>query len=201
MQTVDAFIASYIPRWEGSPGHYLSVDPNDSGNWSSGTKGVGALIGSNYGVTYRTLKAYRGRDVTAADMKALTLAEACAIAKALFYVGPHLDRLAWNRVTASLLDFIWGTGADAGVKTFQNMLDVQQDGVIGVGGETAKAFAAMIEVRGEEFTAGAWWQMRETYYEALVARRPSDGIYLKGWDNRSAWFAPGQVENWWGRAA
>lgn len=200
MQTVDQFIATYIPRWEGAPGHYLSVDPNDAGNWSSGTKHVGELIGSNYGVTYKTLKAYRGREVTAADMAALTLQEACAIAKALFYTGPHLDRLVWNRVTASVLDFCWGAGPGSGIKLLQDMLDVTQDGVIGVGGATARAFSAMIEVRGETFTAGAWWALREHYYEDLCCRRPSDSVYLKGWDNRSAWFVPGQIEGWWDKA-
>ena len=132
MQTADAFIASYIPRWEGAPGHYLSVDPNDAGNWSSGTKHVGTLIGSNYGVTYRTLKAYRGREVTAADMKALTLGGGLRDRQ-----GAVLRRPASRSARMEPGDrqpcstSVGARAPDAAIKTLQNMLDVTQDGVIG----------------------------------------------------------------------
>ena len=56
MMNIDQFVADYIRRWEGG----MSRHPNDAGNWSTGQKGVGVLLGSNYGVTGRTLAAYRG---------------------------------------------------------------------------------------------------------------------------------------------
>lgn len=197
MMTVDQFVADYIRRWEGG----MSRHPNDAGNWSTGQKGVGVLLGSNYGVTGRTLAAYRGvrvETLTMADIERLPFAEACAIAKKLFYSDVRLDRLAWSRVTASLLDFGWGAGPVAAIKRMQDLLDCATDGVIGRGGETATAFAKRL-ARGEEFLAGAWWAMREEYYEDLVLRRPSDAMYLKGWDNRSDYFTPGHAEGWWVR--
>lgn len=196
--TPGAFISDYIKRWEGG----LSVDPNDNGNWflfgaPAQVRNQGELVGSKYGVTGATLSAYRGvRKITATDMAKLTLEEACDIALKLFYCEPGLDRLAWNRVTASVLDFGWGAGPVTAKKLLQNLLDTTQDGAIGVGGETSRAYAKLL-AKGEEFVAGAWWAMREAFYERLTERRPSDGIYLKGWDNRSRYFTPGDVEGWW----
>jgi lysozyme family protein len=197
MIAFDAFAAGYITRWEGG----LSLDANDAGNWSTGQKGKGQLLGSKYGVTGRALAAYRGKAVTKADIANLTLAEACAVARKLFYADPGLANLPWNRVTASIVDFGWGAGPVAAKKLVQDMVDVAQDGVIGVNGLTARTYGAWVDVHGEATAAGAWWALREKFYEDLVARRPSDGIYLRGWDNRSRWFLPGQVEKWWEKAA
>ena len=196
--TPEIFIADYIKRWEGG----LSLDPNDNGNWflygaKAQKKGQGIFVGSKYGVTGATLSAYRGkRSITAAEMAALSLEEACDIALKLFYSGPGLDRLSWNRVTASVLDFGWGAGPVASIKLLQDLLDCGVDGKISAGGETSRAFAKVL-AKGEEFLAGAWWAMREEFYEDLVARRPSDAIYLKGWDNRSRYFTPADPEGWW----
>ena len=99
-------------------------------------------------------------------------------------------------MTASVLDFGWGAGPATSVKMLQDLLDVDQDAKIGP--KTIAAYDALL-AQGETFAAGAWWAMREGYYEALVARRPSHGIYLKGWDNRSRYFTP--VSEWWARAA
>jgi len=192
------FASDYIKRWEGG----LSLDPNDNGNWfkpgaSAQKRGQGALVGSKFGVTGATLAAYRGvRTVSAADIAALTLKDAGAIALKLFHTGPGLHHLAWNRVSASVLDFGWGAGPVTSIRMLQDMLDVTVDGKIGPGGETARAFATFV-AKGETFAAGAWWARREEYYEALVSRRPSDGIYLKGWDNRSRYFTPGDPGGWW----
>lgn len=198
---VDGFIADYIRRWEGG----MSRHPNDAGNWSSGTKGVGALLGSNFGVTGRTLAAYRKVPVASlkmADIERMSFAEACAIAKKLFFTDVGLHNLVWNQLTASILDFGWGAGPATSVKMLQDLLDRPViDGRVDPNGGTAKAFAAECGAKGVEFMAGAWWAMREEYYEDLVVRRPSDAMYLNGWDNRSDYFTPGHPEGWWARFA
>ena len=209
MISVDQMIVGGITRWEGSPAKgYLSLDPNDNGNWylpgaAAQKKGQGQLVGSNYGVTGATLATWLGRpNVSPADIKNITLATATAIARKLFYADPGLRCPDWNRVTASILDFGWGAGPGAAIKLLQDLLDVKQDGSIqSATGETATAYHAFVARKGEAFTAGAWWATREEYYEELVVRRPSDGIYLAGWDNRSDWFTPGHTEGWWDRSA
>lgn len=208
MIPVDQFIPSYVGRWEGRPGHYYSADPNDNGNWflfgaKAQKKGQGVFVGSNYGVTGATYAQMHGLTaVTADQIKAITLADAAQISRTLFYDRPGLRFLDWNHVTASVLDFGWGAGPGGAIGLLQNMLDVGKDGKIGSAtGETATAFRAFVAKHGEEFAAGAWWDKREQYYEDLVVRRPSDAIYLGGWDNRSDWFTPGNSEGWWQKAA
>lgn len=195
--TPSQFIVDYQPRWEGG----LSVDPNDAGNWSTGVKGQGVLVGSNHGVTPRVLSAYRGgKPVTMADMKALTAKEAGDIALKMFYYEPGLDRLPWNRVTASVMDFGYNAGPGRAVRILQDLIDAPTiDGIISPGGSTQKLYTQAIQTKGEAFMAGAWWAMREEYYEDLVKAKPSNGIYLKGWDNRSDYFTPGHKEGWWNR--
>lgn len=196
--TPEQFVADFKPRWEGG----MSVNPNDAGNWSTGTKGVGVLIGSNHGITGRVLAAHRGVPIGAITqnvMKALTAKEAADIAVGMFYKQPKLDSLVWNRVTASIFDFGYNAGPTASIRLLQDMLDVGADGKLSAGGETAKAYEAFVKKHGEEFTAGAWWAKREEFYEDLVTRRPSDVMYLKGWDNRSDYYTPGHTEGWWKR--
>lgn len=181
----------------------MSRDPNDAGNWSSGTKGQGTLLGSNIGITGRVLAAFRGVDVsklTMNDMINLKQAEASAIAMKLFYKDVGLDLLPWNPVTASVMDFGFNAGPTRAIRLLQDLLDCKSvDGKIGANGETVKAFTSFCQTKGLEFAAGAWWSKREEYYEDLVAAKPSNGIYLNGWDNRSDYFTPGHTEGWWNR--
>lgn len=196
--TPTQFIAEFKKRWEGG----MSRDPNDAGNWSTGVKGKGKLLGSNHGVTGRVLAAYRGVKVETlkmSDMEKLTSEEAGKIALKLFYQDTGLANLPWNRVTASVMDLGYNAGPTTAIKLLQRLLDVNQDGKISPNGETATAFKKMLGTKGEVFTAGAWWAMREEFYEDLVARRPSNSIYLKGWDNRSDYYTPGHKEGWWSR--
>lgn len=196
--TPQQFVSDYIPRWEGG----MSKDPNDAGNWSEGKKGVGTLLGSNHGITGRTLAAYRKVPLSSlkmSDIQNLTLDEAVKIALKLFYADVGLDKLEWNKVTASVMDFGWTAGPQRAIKLLQDVLDCNMDGAISANGETAKAFSRQMAAKGTEFMAGAWWATREEYYETLVANRPSDGMYLKGWDNRSDYFTPNHKEGWWKR--
>lgn len=60
-------------------------NPDDPGNWSSGKRGVGRLIGTNHGIAAPTLEAYRRRPVTPSEMQALTKAEAEMILRANYW--------------------------------------------------------------------------------------------------------------------
>lgn len=198
MMNVNDFILGYQTRWEGK----MSRDANDAGNWSSGKKGLGTLVGSNIGITATPLAAYRKvplASITMADMAKLTQAEAGQIALSLYYTAPGFNLLPWNPVTASVMDFGFNAGPGRAIRVLQDLLNCKDvDGKIGAGGETVKLFAAFC-AKSLEFAAGAWWAMREEFYEDLVASKPSNGIYLNGWDNRSDYFTPGHSEGWWNR--
>lgn len=198
-----AFARGFITRWEDGnstdPARTHSKDPVDAGNWTGGKHGLGALVGSNHGVTAAALALHRHvppATITTAAMHALTLDEAAEIALAHYYRAPGLDGLPWNRVTASIFDFGWGAGPVTAIKRLQDTLLLDRDGCIGPA--TARAFAAWVG-KGEMAAAQAWAAARLDYYERIIAARPANAKYRNGWANRTRFFLSGHVENWWGK--
>lgn len=194
MKTPFDFAKGYISRWEG----VYSGDPDDNGNWTGAKKGLGALVGSQYGVTPAAIAGLRKIPVsscTVAVIKSITLDEAAKLALDRYYLAPRLDLLPWNAVTASVMDFGWGAGPAQAIKLLQRMLDVGDDGVLGPA--TAGAYRALLGVQGEVFVAGAWWTIRDSFYELIIGNTPTNAKYEKGWDNRSRYFTPGDREGWW----
>lgn len=85
---------------------------------------------TNLGVTLATLRAWRKRPVSKADVKALGKTEATAIYKAQYW-----DKVAGDQLPAGLdyamFDFGINSGPSRAVKFLQRILDVKVDGVIG----------------------------------------------------------------------
>ena len=116
-------------------------DRNDSGNWSTGHAGVGILIGTNRGVTAPVLAEWRAHPVTAADMQALTVAEATAIYAARYWNPIRGDDLPPG-VNQTGLDLQINAGSN-GARCLQRaagLTGVDVDGWIGA--ETLAAIAA-----------------------------------------------------------
>ncbi len=198
------FARDYIFRWEdgkqSDPARTHSMVAADPGNWSGGQVNKGVLIGSNHGVTPMALAVHRKVPVSAitvAVMHALTIDEAAGIALDNFYFAPRLDLLTWSAPAAIVMDAGWGMGTVQAIKLVQRMLDVSPDGQLGQA--TAAPFNALLTKTGPEFVAGALWTIRDTFYEQLIAAKPSLGQFQRGWDNRSAYFTPGDPEGWWAR--
>lgn len=86
---------------------------------------------TNLGVTQATLRAWRKKPVTKADVKALTHDEATAIYKAQYW-----DKVAGDQLPAGLdyamFDFGINSGPRRAVEFLQRILGVKVDGVIGV---------------------------------------------------------------------
>lgn len=200
------FARDFIVRWEdggsSDPAKTHSMDRTDPGNWSTGKQGQGQLIGSNHGVTPAVLAAHRKLSVLSISydvMHALTVDEAATIALDRFYYAPKLDLLTWGPTTASLMDFGWGAGPAQAIKLAQRLVDVADDGMLGP--VSAKAWNGFLAQVGEPFAAGAWWQVRNTFYDTIIAANGSLAKYRNGWRNRSRYYAPGHPEGWWARFA
>lgn len=180
------FIQGYIQTHEG----VLSLDRDDTGNWSHGV-----LVGSKFGVTGDVLAKYRGvPSVTAAQMAALTLDEAVRIGVKLFYQAPHFDLLPWEQCVASVVDMGWGSGPGQAIKLLQRMVGANDDGALG--GYTARAYRDYVANHGLEATAYAYAKVRNAFYDSIIAVRPTNAKYRNGWRNRTASFLPGTP--WWG---
>lgn len=199
------FAVAFIRRWEDGnsddPVKTHSLDPDDSGNWTGAAIGVGALVGSQHGVTPQALATYRRAPVatiTKSVMRALSREEAADIALANYYRAPGLHRLPWNIVTASLFDFGWGAGPKTGVMRLQDMIDAPiMDGIITPGGATVRLYSALCQQQPIEFVAGLFSAIRDRFYEDVIRAKPVKSKYEKGWDNRTRWFTPGDAEGFW----
>lgn len=200
--TPATFIKGYIRDHEGG----LSLNAADNGNWYDPARykhglpqqrRVGMLVGSNFGTTAYALANYTGRtNITAADIKAITLDTATAIGLALYFKAPGFDRLVWNRVTASILDKAWGSGPGSAARMMQRMIGVLADGNIGP--KTVAAFGAFIAANGEEGAARKWADVRLSFDQALTTNagpNDPDKVFLNGWNNRTNSFLPGTP--WW----
>jgi len=188
----DDFFRDYISTWEGG----LSLDPDDAGNWFGANGCAPVLIGSKYGVTGAALAAFRDcRTITARDIACLTIDEAVRIGIRLYYDRPHIDRLPWDPVIASLVDFGWGAGPGQAIRLLQRMIKVVDDGRIGP--FTIAAYQKYIASYGVTETARHWRAARDDFYRLVATKRPINAKYLRGWTRRSAYFAPGSA--WWKR--
>lgn len=209
MMTPHAFAKDFIFRWEDGkqidPVKTHSMDPDDSGNWTGAKIGVGNLVGSQHGVTPAVLAGHRGvaaKAITKDIMRALTMDEAADIALVRFYRGPNLHRLTWGPATASLFDMGWGTGPTQAIKLAQRMVDAPvDDGVITPLGATERLWNALASSQPAEFMAGAFWSVRDAFYDLIIEQNPVKKKYANGWDNRSDYFTPGHPEGWWARFA
>lgn len=94
---------------------------------------------TKYGITQRTLKAWRGKPVSIADVKALTLDEASRILKAQYW-GPVRGDALPSGLDHAMFDFAVNSGPAQAAKILQRILGVAADGVIGA--RTLQAVAA-----------------------------------------------------------
>lgn len=103
------FLTAY-KKTVGYEGSTLDLDSNDSGNWTSGTVGVGELAGTKFGVTPLDFKKVYGRTATRADMSALTQAQAQSIFKKLYWDPIHGDQINVQHFADEIFDINVNTG-------------------------------------------------------------------------------------------
>lgn len=85
---------------------------------------------TKYGITHKTLSAWRGKTATKADVKALTKQEATAIYRAQYWRPIRGDDLPAG-VDYALFDFAINSGPARAVKTLQRIVGVPADGIMG----------------------------------------------------------------------
>ena len=139
-------------------------DPNDSGG------------ATNKGVTLATYRKYKVESASVDDLKVITDEDWTTIFKTMYWDKCRADEIASQAVANLLVDWYWMSGPTA-VRRVQRLVGVQTDGIIG-----PKSIAA-INIKGEGLAQDIY-DDRRCFYEEIVARRPSQRKFLRGWLNR-----------------
>jgi lysozyme family protein len=86
---------------------------------------------TNFGITLRTLSGWRGRPVTAADVKALQRSEVGAIYRRQYWTPIRGDELPPG-LDLALFDYAVNSGPGRAVRDLQRAIKVTADGVLGL---------------------------------------------------------------------
>jgi lysozyme family protein len=134
---------------------------------------------TKYGVTQKTLSAYRGYPVTAAAVEALSKAEAHSLYLAMFWEEPGFDSL---NIPTILTEMIFDAGVHHGpgtaVKILQHAVGTKRDGDLG-----PKTYAATQD-QEPEMLAARFMGARVEYIGKIITRDPTQAVFAHGWMSR-----------------
>ena len=145
-------------------GGYVN-DPLDSGGRT------------NLGVTQRVWEEFVGHPVTEADMKALTPEKVAPMYKMKYFNPSYCEKLP-KGLDYLAFDFAVNAGSGRSVKCLQGVIGVVQDGVIG-----PRTMAA-INAANPKDLINKFSDARADFYQGIVARKPDQARFIKGWLNR-----------------
>ena len=156
----------HILKWEGG----FVNDPDDLGHET------------NKGVTFQTYKLYRRRkglpEPTVEDLENISDEEFTDILKSLYWDACLGDRISSQSVANAIVDWAWNSGTRTAVKEVQQILGVEDDGILG------NITLAAINSRSPLPLFGAIQTARKFYIEEICISRPKNKKYRVGWLNR-----------------
>jgi lysozyme family protein len=145
-------------------GGYVN-DPLDSGGRT------------NLGVTQRVWEEFVGHPVSEADMRALTPQKVAPMYK-IKYWNPSYCAVLPKGLDYVVFDFAVNAGTGRSVKTLQSAIGLLADGVIG-----PRTMAAINGANPKDLIA-KFSDARADFYQGIVARKPDQARFIKGWLNR-----------------
>ena len=160
----------FLLKWEGG---YVD-HPNDKGG------------PTNRGITIPVLKVAQAQGIVKhCDIKALSKDEAMAIYKVNYWDRHGWGELAWP-VCAATLDISVNHGARGWALIVQRACNKLGAGLVVDGKYGAKSKAALWSLAKKEpkGLALAICEMKQDYYNRIVAGDESQKVFLKGWTNR-----------------
>ena len=140
---------------------------------------------TKYGITWGTLaKAYSQGLVNHNDITRLTKPEADAIYEAMYWRPSRSDKLPWGLCLVHF-DCAVNSGVSGAGKLLQRSVNdlltarkITVDGIIG-----PDSLRAVGEVPLDALVS-RYLDVREMFYQGLVAKDPGQGAFLQGWLNR-----------------
>lgn len=108
------------------------IDADDTGDWTSGVKGHGELIGTKYGISAPVLSDYLKRPATITDMNDLTQDIASLIYKRNYWDKIKGDEINNQQEANSIYDSAVNMGVATAIKLAQQSLNVSKTGVMDI---------------------------------------------------------------------
>ena len=144
---------------------------------------------TKYGITIKTLEAWRGKDLTPHDVERMSSQEARDIYHRLYYLNPNINTLP-EALQPIVFDMAVNHGCNRAVKIAQKVFNkmgkpIKIDGSIGAG--TVASAKAALNVYGKEVVINIVYA-RIQFYKDLVFTNPSQSVFLAGWINRAESF-------------
>lgn len=144
---------------------------------------------TNFGITLAVLTVHRGKKCTADDVKAMSEDEARDIYEDMYYLKPKINLLP-DALEPQVFDIAVNSGPGRAIKMLQQVLNLagfecSVDGDIGP--KTVHAAQLGYEAMGP-YLVNALSEAREAFYQNIVARNPSQKVFLRGWINRARSF-------------
>lgn len=179
MKSVDEIIDDVLKQEGG-----FVDDPNDAGG------------ATKYGVSLRYAKGVgldldHDGDVDRDDIEMVTFADARACYERDFVYGPRIHKLP-EPLQSQLVDIAVNAGPPRALMLLQQTLnrrygcDLEEDGVMGPG--TRKAAESACREYGWERVNNDLVDARSAFYRNLVARKPQNEKFLRGWIRRAESF-------------
>lgn len=138
---------------------------------------------TKYGIILATWKQY-GYDkngdnvIDEKDIKLLTVEDARKIAKKQFWDYFQADRIKNQSIASIIVDWGYNSGQATAAMAVQKLLGLTADGKFG--DLSIKA----INKASQQDLFDKIKQARKEFYDRIVARKPSQNIFYKGWINR-----------------
>lgn len=132
---------------------------------------------TNKGIALRTFRNRFGSDKTVDDLKAMTDDQWSEIIKSEYWNMCKGDDIASQSVAEIICDWCVNSGPSQ-IRKIQFLLGVKSDGVVG-----PKTLSAINSQDPETFF-NRIKAARERFYHDIIAKSPSQRVFLKGWINR-----------------
>jgi hypothetical protein len=137
---------------------------------------------TNFGVTLRSLAAWRKRDVALSEVRDMTIAEAREIYRSEYCTGPKIDKLP-ALLQPIVFDMSLNHGPGTAIKLLQQVLNETGNACAidgGIGEETLSSARAAATAVGDALI-DKLVARRIAFYNEIVAGDASQAVFLRGW--------------------
>lgn len=159
---------------------YLGV--NEGGFSNHPNDGGGA---TKYGITRNDLSRWLHRSVTVDEVRNMPYQTAHDIYEAWYWKAINLDKLTNPAIAIALFDMGVLRGIGWPIKVAQRICNAHGSQLVVDNDNGPKTQAALNSIDEKEFIE-AYKEICDAGFRAIVARNPSQKVFLRGWLNRSA---------------